>query len=470
MVNEQENEARGPWGFVLRHKVAVVLVVLLSVLVYFVVRNIHGHQQQQFAGRNGGGRNFAGNRNQGGGQGGRGNFNRGNSGQGNFNQNAVAVSVAQVTMGDINVRIPALGTIVPLQSVTVRTQINGQLQKIAFNEGQLVHAGDFLAQVDPRPYEATLAQQKGTLRKDQSLLADAKLDLKRFEELIKEDSVAQQQLDTQRALVEQYEGQIESDQAQIRATELNITYCHIVSPVTGRVGLRQVDVGNYVTPGDTNGIVVVTQLDPITAIFSVPEDYVESLMQRVHDDKATLQVEAYDKGSNTKLAVGKLASLDNQIDTTTGTIKMRALFDNKDGKLFPNQFVNIQLLQNTLHDQMLMPAAAVHRGAPNGVNSTFVYLVNADKTASVRPVKLGVADGETVAVVSGLNDGDMVVTEGGDRLRDGAPVELPADTPVHTPPPENAKNDFRRRNFGGNGKGGFGGGRRPPGTNSFRPQ
>ena len=470
MINEQENEARGPWGFVLRHKVAVVLVVLLAVLVYFVARNIHGHQQQQFAGRNGGGRNFAGNRNQGGGQGGRGNFNRGNSGQGNFNQNAVAVSVAQVTMGDINVRIPALGTIVPLQSVTVRTQINGQLQKIAFNEGQLVHAGDFLAQVDPRPYEATLAQQKGTLRKDQSLLADAKLDLKRFEELIKEDSVAQQQLDTQRALVEQYEGQIESDQAQIRATELNITYCHIVSPVTGRVGLRQVDVGNYVTPGDTNGIVVVTQLDPITAIFSVPEDYVESLMQRVHDDKATLQVEAYDKGSNTKLAVGKLASLDNQIDTTTGTIKMRALFDNKDGKLFPNQFVNIQLLQNTLHDQMLMPAAAVHRGAPNGVNSTFVYLVNADKTASVRPVKLGVADGETVAVVSGLNDGDMVVTEGGDRLRDGAPVELPADTPVHTPPPENAKNDFRRRNFGGNGKGGFGGGRRPPGTNSFRPQ
>jgi multidrug efflux system membrane fusion protein len=354
--------------------------------------------------------------------------------------------------------------------VTVRTQINGQLQKIAFSEGQIVHAGDFLAQVDPRPYEATLAQQKGMLRKDQSLLADAKLDLKRFEELIKEDSVAQQQLDTQRALVEQYEGQIESDQAQIRATELNVTYCHIVSPVTGRVGLRQVDVGNYVTPGDANGIVVVTQLDPITAIFAVPEDYVEPLMQRVHDDKATLQVEAYDKGSNTRLAVGKLASLDNQIDTTTGTIKMRAVFDNKDGKLFPNQFVNIQLLQNTLHDQMLMPAAAVHRGAPNGVNSTFVYLVNADKTASVRPVKLGVADGETVAVASGLNEGDMVVTEGGDRLRDGAPVELPADTPVHTPPPQNAKNNFRRRNGNGNGTGGFGGGRRPAGTNSFRPQ
>jgi multidrug efflux system membrane fusion protein len=470
VVNEQENEARGPWGFVLRHKVAVVLVVLLGALVFFVVRNIHGHPQNQFAGRgNGGGRNFNGNRNfQGGGQNGKGN--RGNNGQGNFNQNAVAVSVAQVTMGDINVRIPALGTIVPLQSVTVRSQISGQLQKIAFKEGQLVHAGDFLAQVDPRPYEATLAQQRGTLRKDQSLLADAKLDLKRFEELIKEDSVAQQQLDTQRALVEQYEGQIESDQAQIRATELNLTYCHIVSPVTGRVGLRQVDVGNYVTPGDTNGLVIVTQLDPITAIFAVPEDYVEALMQRVHDDKATLQVEAYDKGSNTKLAVGKLASLDNQIDTTTGTIKMRAQFDNKDGKLFPNQFVNIQLLQNTLHDQMLMPAAAVHRGAPNGVNSTFVYLVNADKTASVRPVKLGVADGETVAVVSGLNEGDMVVTEGGDRLRDGAPVELPADTPVHAPQPENAKNNnFRGRKGNGNG-GFFGGGRRPPGANSYRPQ
>src|SRR5207253_8185553 len=212
-----------------------------------------------------------------------------------------------------------------------------------------------------RPYEAALKQIRGTLRRDQALLADARLDLKRFEELITEDSIAQQQLDTQRALVEQYEGTVEADQAQVNTAALNLQYTHIVSPVTGRVGLRQVDEGNYVTAGDANGIVVITQLQPITAIFSVPEDNVTMIMRRLHDG-ATLEAQAYDRTNSTRVATGKLLTVDSQIDTSTGTIKRRALFDNKDGALFPNQFVNIQLLENDLHNQVIMPNAAVHRG------------------------------------------------------------------------------------------------------------
>ena len=450
MVTEQEREAGlstwQPWAFVRRRKIALILLALVLVLVFLVVKNIHHPPeqpgQQRFGRRNATAASL--------------------QASGGFNQ-AVAVSVATVSKGDIRIRIPALGTITPLATVTVRSQISGQLQKIAFTEGQLVKKGDFLAQIDPRSYEAALAQAKGNLRKDQSLLADAKLDLRRFEELIKEDSVAQQQLDTQRALAEQYEGTVESDLAQIKTAQVNLDYTHIISPVTGRIGLRQVDAGNYVTPGDTNGLAVVTELQPITAIFAIPEDNVTAIMQKLHEGDP-LEVEAYDRGNSNRLAVGTLLTVDNQIDTTTGTIKLRALFDNADGKLFPNQFVNIQLLQDVLEDQTLMPASAVHRGAPNGVTSTFVYIVNSDNTASVRPVALGVVDGETVAVTKGLVAGDVVVTEGGDRLRDGAPVELPANTPVHTPPPNRSAGTGKRRGSTGNG------GRRPPGANSFRPQ
>ena len=341
----------------------------------------------------------------------------------------VAVSVATVSTGDIEVRIPALGTVTPLATVTVRTQITGQLQKIAFTEGQLVRQGDFLAQIDPRPYQAALEQMQANLRRDQALLADAKLDLKRYEGLIKEDGIAQQQLDTQRALVDQYEGTLASDVAQINTAKLNLQYTHIVSPVTGRVGLRQVDQGNYVTPGDANGIVVINQLQPITVIFSIPEDNISAVMKRLKDG-AALTVEAFDRSDSTKLADGRLLTVDNTIDTTTGTIKLRAQFDNTDGLLFPNQFVNVMLLQNVLQNQMIMPNAAVHRGAPNGVATSFVYLVNSDDTVSVRPVTLGVIDGERVAVSSGLKAGDVVVTEGGDRLREGAQVILPAAVPA----------------------------------------
>ncbi len=250
--------------------------------------------------------------------------------------------------------------------------------------------------------------------------------------LIKEDSIAAQQLDTQRALVDQYIGTIESDEGQLKTAQVNLIYTHIVAPVTGRVGLRQVDQGNYVTPGDANGIVVINQLQPITVIFPIPEDNVPTLMRRLHGASA-LPVEAYDRTNSSKLADGKLLTVDNQIDVTTGTVKLRALFENTDNLLFPNQFVNIQLLQELLRNQVIIPNSAVRRGAPNGVVSTFVYVVNGDRTVTVRPVTLGVVDGERVAIAKGLNAGEVVVTEGGDRLRDGAHVQLPSAAPAAPP-------------------------------------
>ena len=426
-MNELENETNAsagpPQSFFRRYRVVLIVVIAFVVLVLLVLRH-HRQQQALAALEGGGGPPRAGRSGQGGGGAGGG---RGGGGP----NSAVAVTVAPVASGDIEVRIPALGTVTPLATVTVRPQVSGILTKIAFQEGQLVKAGQFLAEIDPRPYQAALEQAKGNLRRDQALLADARLDLTRFEELIKEDSVAQQQLDTQRALVDQYVGTIESDQAAVKTAQINLEYTHIGSPVTGRVGLRQVDQGNYVTPGDTNGIVVVTELQPISAIFAVPEDNVNTLMKQMQAG-ATLTAEAYDRGNSSKIADGTVKTVDNQIDTTTGTIKLRAEFDNKDGLLFANQFVNIQLVVNVLHDQTVMPGAAVHRGAPDGVISTFVYLVNtADSTVAVRPITVGVIDGERVAVTKGLEPGDVVVTEGGDRLRDGAAVLLPANTPKH---------------------------------------
>jgi multidrug efflux system membrane fusion protein len=414
-LNSLAESNERPQGFLRRHRVAIFLLLGILVFILALVRFVHyrqqQHQEQAQVARAGRFRSKPGAQGQ---------------------ANPVAVSVATVAAGDITVRIPALGTITPLATVTVKTQISGQLQKIFFKEGQLVKEGDPLALIDPRPYEATLAQMEGNLRRDQALLADARLDLQRYQELIAQDSVAQQQLDSQRALVDQDIGIVASDEAQIKAAKVNLIYCHITSPVTGRVGLRQVDQGNYVTPGDASGLVVITELQPITAIFPIPEDNVTKVMQRLHDG-ATLVAEAYDRTNSAKLADGKVLTVDNQIDLTTGTVKLRALFDNKDNLLFPNQFVNIQLLVEDLKNQIVMPNAAVHRGAPNGVTTTFVYLVNPDGTVSVKPVTLGVVDGEHVAVTAGLTPGNIVVTAGGDRLRDGATVQLPGTEPAAAP-------------------------------------
>jgi membrane fusion protein, multidrug efflux system len=353
-------------------------------------------------------------------------------GQGPNGPNApVAVATALATSGDMPVTIPALGTVTPLATVTVKTQISGQLTQVAFKEGQMVRAGDFLAQIDPRPYQAALDQALGNQRRDQALLANAKVDLTRYQGLVAEDSIAHQQLDTQVALVEQYQGTVVGDEAAIATARLNLQYTHIVSPVSGRVGLRQVDAGNYVTPGDTNGLVVVTQLQPITVIFPVPEDNASLISKRLREG-VNLTVTAFDRTNINKLADGKLLTVDNQIDPTTGTIKLRAEFDNKDGALFANQFVNVQLLLDVLHHQTIIPNAAVHHGTPNGVSTAFVYLVQPDNTVAVRPVTVGTADGEHVAVVAGLTAGDVVVTEGGDRLRQGARI-IPPDAPLKKP-------------------------------------
>jgi len=332
------------------------------------------------------------------------------------------VVAATVARGDIPITLNELGTVTPLAMVTVRTQIAGQLLEVGFTEGQEVKAGDFLAQVDPRPYQRQLDQYQGQLQRDTALLADAKINLERYRTLVQQDSIARQQLDTQGSLVKQYEGAVETDKAMVDTAKLNLTYCHIVAPVTGRVGLRQVDPGNYVQTNDTNGIVVITQMHPISVVFTLPEDNLPAVMKRLATG-ATLPVTAFDRSQTTRLGHGMLATVDNQIDTSTGTIKLRAIFENADALLFPNQFVNVRLLVDTLKDVVAIPTAAIQRGAPG----TFVYQVRPDSTVAVQPVKLGPGSGDSVAVTSGLEAGDQVVLDGADKLKDGAQVTLPAE-------------------------------------------
>jgi multidrug efflux system membrane fusion protein len=332
------------------------------------------------------------------------------------------VGAAEIGVGDLNDDLSGLGTVTPLATITVQTQINGQLQSVGFKEGQLVQKGDFLAQIDPRPYQAALDQAQGALAHDTGLLKQAESDLKRYETLGKQDSIALQQVTDQEFLVEQDKGLVAEDQATIETDNLNIAYCHIVAPVTGRVGLRLVDPGNYVQTTSTTGLVVLTQVQPISVIFVLPEDSIPAVWKAFRAGKP-LQVSAYGRSDATPVGTGTLESIDNEIDTTTGTVKLRATFPNADESLFPNQFVNVRLLVQTLSGVTVAPVAAIQHGAPG----TFVYLIKPDGTVAVQKVETGVTEGDRVQIVSGLKAGDKVVVDGADRLRDGAKVKIAQD-------------------------------------------
>jgi len=332
------------------------------------------------------------------------------------------VGPAEGVSGDINITLNALGTVTPLRSVTVSAQISGQLLEVKFKEGQMVQQGDVLAEIDPRPYQAALMQAEGALARDQALLANSKIDLERYQTLFKQDSIAKQQLDSQDSLVHQYEGTVKSDQAQIQTAKVNLTYTKINAPVSGRVGLRMIDPGNNVQNG--GGIIVITQLSPIDVLFTLPEDSLPAVQKKMHAG-TPLGVDVYDRSGQTKLQTGALASLDNQIDTATGTVKAKAEFANADESLFPNQFVNVRVLLDVLHDATVIPTSALQRGA----GGLFVYVVATDRSVSVRQIKTGPTEGERVAVTSGLKIGETIVTDGADKLREGSKVELPGDTP-----------------------------------------
>ncbi|MDG4910361.1 efflux RND transporter periplasmic adaptor subunit [Mesorhizobium sp. WSM4898] len=339
---------------------------------------------------------------------------------------AQPVAVASVTQADIPITLEALGTVTSLSTVTVRPQVSGQITAIAFTEGEMVKKGDFLAQVDDRTLQASLHQLQGQLKHDQALLTDARLDLDRDLKLTS-NAITQQAVDLQRATVQSDEGTVMSDQAQIEAVEVNIANSHIVAPADGRIGLRLVDQGNYVTPSDSTGIAVITEMQPISVLFSLPEDTLAEVLEQTHGN-AGLKATLFDRNDTKQIAEGTLQTIDNQIDPTTGTVKLRAVFANADGGLYPNQFVNVHLLVRTLTGVTVLPNAAIQHGAPG----TFVYQLNDDSTVSVKTVSLGPGDASVTQLLSGLPPGAKVVVDGVDRLKDGAKVTVPDNSAAPT--------------------------------------
>jgi len=346
---------------------------------------------------------------------------RSGAGSGNF---AVPVVVAASQRADLPVYFNGLGTVTAFNTVTVRSRVDGQIVKVAFTEGQFVHEGDLLVQIDPRPFQVMLEQAQGQLAKDQAQRKDAEVNLERYKLLFKEGVIPQQQLDTQAALVGQFDGAIESDQSQIDNAKLQLTYCHISAPISGRVGLRLVDIGNIVHASDTTGLLVITQLQPIAVIFSLPQDELPQVVAKLRAG-AQLPVEAYDRDDTEKITTGKLATIDNQIDPTTGTYKLKAIFNNQNNILFPNQFVNIHLLVDTKHGLTIIPTAAIQRG-PQG---TYVYAVTNGNVAKIRNVNVAQITGNNAGLSSGVDPGEFVVVDGQDKLQDGSKVNPTSPAP-----------------------------------------
>ncbi|MGE8143845.1 MdtA/MuxA family multidrug efflux RND transporter periplasmic adaptor subunit [Pseudomonas frederiksbergensis] len=344
----------------------------------------------------------------------------------------IPVRVAPAVKGDFPLYYKALGTVTALNTINVRSRVAGELMKIAFEEGQMVKAGDLLAEIDPRPYQNALLQAEGTLLQNQAQLKNAQVDVERYRGLFKEDSIAKQTLDTAEALVGQYLGTVKTNQAAVNDAKLNLEFTKIRAPITGRVGLRQLDVGNLVAANDTTALAIITQTQPISVVFTLPENSLDTVLARYHTG-AKLPVEAWDRGDMKIQANGVLQSLDNQIDVTTGTLKFKARYDNRDQALFPNQFVNVHLLADTLKDVVLAPSAAIQFGT----SGTFVYAMDGDNKVKIRQLKVGASDGDNTVITEGLAVGDRVVLEGTDRLKEGSEVEVVNDSQdVPTTPTE----------------------------------